>query len=292
MCKFCPPVVVSVDDGDTDTIVCSVCIIYTKIYLVITGGVVKVNALLPLQTMSDHEKTLRELTAQVEKQRKQLELQTAQLSVQTGNLPKNITDIMSGKTLPSADGDQSQPYNMMEYLKRTIASKQSSKDEAMTPPPLPPDPAISPQLDRPKISFSLSNNKGAIKPVPPVHQAANSQPISAVHEPSPHVPPPVPFHGWNPQPNSTDRQFDAHWTPSWRDAPMDRPSNIPTPRDEPWDRPPRDRSHHNGPWRDQNMYSNRRDYHQRHYDDRDRDYRNPPFRGRGRGFQRPWRDQY
>lgn len=89
------------------------------------------------------------------------------------NLPKNLSDIMSGKTIPDTPPDI-HPFDMREYSKRKFGKKPLPAMEA--PPPLPPSLSSSmsstsqptppgtkrhPPVpsDRPKISFSFANSK-------------------------------------------------------------------------------------------------------------------------------------
>lgn len=194
--------------------------------------------------MSAQEKALRELTEQVDRQRKQLELQTAQLTAQQPGLPRNIADIMTGKTIPTSQPEPA-PYNMMNYLKRSIASKQAERGNLQAP-PLPPSlgsptAATAEPIDRPKISFSLSGSRPVAKAAdrmqeresapptlylpPPSHSSSSIPPHS--HPPS-SVPPP-PGVGHIPLPATASQQ---HAGSSLAD-PRLRPSQSATAGTEP-----------------------------------------------------------
>lgn len=248
--------------------------------------------------MSEHERTLRDLTAQVERQKKQLEMQAAQLSVQTNSLPKSITDIMSGKTIPSES--EQQPYNMMDYLKRTISSKQTP--EAIQPPPPPLDSSDGFESDRPKISFALSNRPMS-KPVPPAPPATGRTMVSPPVHKLPANMPPAPLDQDGPQFQRGHSDDDHHFhnsradhnMPSWRGShtdrlPRDRPPLPPSHRDGgSWrEELPRGRPPHDGNWREPDPYESRGFQH-RDYDDRG--HRGSAYRSQPRGFQRPWRER-
>lgn len=188
--------------------------------------------------LTEQQLALKKLTEQVEQQRKQLELRKAQLAQQAVtpqpeapqepvssppqsavNLPKTISDIMSGKAMAGQPSDP-RPLNMMDYLKRTAAAKQLSA------PPLPPTllptmpPASQPadissartDTERPKISFSFAGAKSIPQPsqplveeeakphrpyLPPSSQTTPPQSKPALLAP-PLPPPPLPSEGHAP----------------------------------------------------------------------------------------------
>lgn len=134
--------------------------------------------------MTAQQLALKELTEQVERQRMQLELHKAQLAKQpivTGQpgLPKNMEDIMSGKTLTN-EGLEPRPLNMMDYLQRKIASKQPGA-VTMEAPPLPP-------------SMSMTAVSKGASVVPPLPSAP-----TAVAPPTRHITPPSPPGNLNPR---------------------------------------------------------------------------------------------
>lgn len=163
--------------------------------------------------MTEQQLALKALTEQVEKTRRELEEGRAQLTATESvksvpPLPQGISDIMSGRSVEHSQPEV-KPLNMMDYLRRTMAAKQTTT--VMNAPPMPPsmsgrgsssDPRLNEQpapptsdprhrdadssSERPKISFSFGS-----KNRPP--QQAHHERLIDEEEPinRPYLPPPT-----------------------------------------------------------------------------------------------------
>lgn len=215
------------------------------------------------------QEQLKAIEEQLEKQRRQLELQTAQLT-----LPKSISDIMSGKTIPTSQPEP-QPYNMMDYLKRTLASNQQKQADTLA--------QSSSSEDRAKISFPIGGKPGGVTSHSAIPEEEHKPPqrlyvpASSVSEQAPLPPPPAPHPDMYRSPPSHSRQYDSAPPP-----PAD-PRGVRNPPGFDYDnRGHNDRQSMARNWRADYNYDDPRARHRSdsyHHDRRDWD-RFPP-RGRG-----------